>query len=325
MRRATLVSILIFLAAAAAGTAADKYAADWMTYGAGARALGMGGAFVAVADDATAAYWNPAGMPAVERAAVSAMHSYTFNGLAAYDSVFGAYNLGAAGAVGGGLLMFTVDDIPLTDWDDPQSPTRRPVFKGYADWGDYAVYGSYGRELLPKFNVGASGIFIIGHHLGDLEENADSSGQALDVAAKAGPFGPFTLGLNAQNVYSRLKWDTGTVETIPTNVKLGAAYYLPVADWDSEFTLAVGADARFANYGEAAQVSAGDASFDFCGGGEWWYRRTVAVRLGTERSAFAGGVGLATDALGFGMGIDYAFLSDTGLESSHRASASFAF
>jgi hypothetical protein len=320
MRRAILA--VISLAAAAACGAADKYAADWMTYGAGARALGMGGAFVAVADDATAPYWNPAGMPAVERLAVSAMHSYTFNGLAAYDSVFGAYNLGAAGAVGGGMLRFAVDDIKRVEREIPGDPTSRPVFKGYFNSADYAIYGSYGRVMLPWLNVGANAILILGDH--DLE-NADSSGQALDLAVKAGPFGPFTFGLNAQNLYSRLKWDTGTEETIPTNVKLGAAYYLPVADWDSEFTLAVATDGRFAGYGEAAQLAAGEASFDFCGGGEWWYRRTVAVRLGTERSAFAGGVGLATEALGFGMGIDYAFLSDTGLESSHRASASFAF
>jgi hypothetical protein len=323
MRRLLIAAVL--LAGAAGAGAADKYAADWMTYGAGARALGMGGAFVAVADDGTAPYWNPAGMPSVERAAFSAMHSYTFNGLAAYDSIYGAYNLGKYGAVGGGLLMCAVDDMPVTGWDDPQSPNKRPVLKGYANVGDYALYGSYGRKLLPRFNVGASGIFIIGRHLGDFEEGADSSGQALDVAAKAGPFGPFTVGLNVQNIYSNLKWDNGTKETIPTNVKLGGAYRRAVAKWDSEFTLAADCNVKFAGYDFASQLAAGDASFDFCGGAEWWYRRTVALRLGSERSAFAGGVGLAIRTLGASFGIDYAFLSDTGLESSHRASVSAAF
>jgi hypothetical protein len=320
-----LFTAWLVVAAAAATGAADKYAADWMTFGAGARALGMGGAFVAVADDATAPYWNPAGMPSVERAAFSAMHSYTFNGLAAYDSVYGAYNLGRYGAVGGGLLMFVVDDMPITGWDDPNSPTRRPVLEGYADSGDYAFYGSYGRQVLPKLNLGASGIFIMGRHLGDFEEDGDSSGQALDVAAKAGPFGPFTFGLNAQNIYSNLKWDTGTKETIPTNVKVGGAYRHAVPNWDSEFTLAADCNVKFAGYDFASQLAAGNASFDFCGGGEWWYRRTVALRLGSERSALAGGVGLAVRALGSTFGIDYAFLSDTGLESSHRASANVAF
>ncbi len=325
MKRLIISTGFLGIVMAAASGAANKYAADWMTYGAGARALGMGGAFVAVADDATAAYWNPAGMPSVERAAFSAMHSYAFNGLAAYDSVYGAYNLGKYGAVGGGLLMCAVDDIPITDWDNPESPNRRPVLKGYADSGDYAVYGSYGRELFPKLNVGASGIFIIGRHLEDFEEDANSSGQALDVAAMAGPFGPVTVGLNLQNLYSNLGWDTGEKETIPLNAKVGAAYRHLVPQWDSEFTLAADFNVKFAGYEFASQLAAGEASFDFSGGGEWWYRRTVAIRLGSERSAFTGGVGLATRALGLSFGVDYAYLSDTGLESSHRASASVAF
>jgi hypothetical protein len=35
--------------------------------GAGARAMGMGGAFIAIADDATAASWNPSGLAVLER------------------------------------------------------------------------------------------------------------------------------------------------------------------------------------------------------------------------------------------------------------------
>jgi len=41
--------------------------------GSGARALGMGGAFIAVADDATAASWNPGGLIQLERPEVSAV------------------------------------------------------------------------------------------------------------------------------------------------------------------------------------------------------------------------------------------------------------
>ena len=44
--------------------------------GSGARALGMGGAFIAVADDATAASWNPAGLIQVERPEFSAVVDY---------------------------------------------------------------------------------------------------------------------------------------------------------------------------------------------------------------------------------------------------------
>ena len=44
--------------------------------GSGARALGMGGAFVAVADDATAASWNPGGLTQLERPELSLVYSW---------------------------------------------------------------------------------------------------------------------------------------------------------------------------------------------------------------------------------------------------------
>lgn len=43
--------------------------------GSGARAQGMGGAFIAVADDATAASWNPAGLAQLERPEVSLVYN----------------------------------------------------------------------------------------------------------------------------------------------------------------------------------------------------------------------------------------------------------
>src|SRR5438552_4125808 len=52
--------------------------ASFLNYGAGARALGMGGAFYAVADDATAAYWNPAGLPQVQRKELTMMNATLF-------------------------------------------------------------------------------------------------------------------------------------------------------------------------------------------------------------------------------------------------------
>jgi tetratricopeptide (TPR) repeat protein len=50
-------------------------------HGAGDRALAMGGAYGAVADDATAAFWNPGGMGLVPRPIVSAGHSSLYLGI----------------------------------------------------------------------------------------------------------------------------------------------------------------------------------------------------------------------------------------------------
>ncbi|MFH1379308.1 MAG: hypothetical protein ABII23_03405 [bacterium] len=47
--------------------------AAYLKAGVGARALGMGGAFTSIADDPSAAYWNPAGLGTINRLAVSTM------------------------------------------------------------------------------------------------------------------------------------------------------------------------------------------------------------------------------------------------------------
>ncbi len=66
-RSVLILSILL----TSAGTAQD-----WNITGAGARAEGFGGAFIGIADDATAIVWNPAGLGQLERAEVSAVGRY---------------------------------------------------------------------------------------------------------------------------------------------------------------------------------------------------------------------------------------------------------
>ena len=62
IQRFSLIFILIALCCHTVAHAAEKYAGDFLTLGVGARPLGMGGSFAAIADDSTAAYWNPAGL-----------------------------------------------------------------------------------------------------------------------------------------------------------------------------------------------------------------------------------------------------------------------
>ena len=62
MKRAMIVSLALILVLSAVAMADGIGAFSAFKNGVGARALAMGGAFVAVADDATAACWNPAGL-----------------------------------------------------------------------------------------------------------------------------------------------------------------------------------------------------------------------------------------------------------------------
>src|SRR5581483_6616329 len=68
----------------AIGTASSEF----LTVDVGARAVGMGGAFTSIADDATSLYWNPAGLAQIPRAAATFMHE-TYPASISFD--YGAY------------------------------------------------------------------------------------------------------------------------------------------------------------------------------------------------------------------------------------------
>jgi len=70
-------------ALAVIATGAQAQSVDIMSspniVGSGARALGMGGAFIAIADDATAASWNPGGLTQLERPEISLVYDFKWN------------------------------------------------------------------------------------------------------------------------------------------------------------------------------------------------------------------------------------------------------
>jgi hypothetical protein len=93
-----------------------KYSNEFLNIGAGARGLAMGGAQVASAKDATAGYWNPAGLTGIkEQANVNLMHAEYFSGIAKYDYISAAKPIqDNKRALGFSILRFAVDDIPNT-------------------------------------------------------------------------------------------------------------------------------------------------------------------------------------------------------------------
>ena len=73
---------------------AENYTGDFLTNGVGGRALGLGGAYVSIADDATATYWNPAGIAGVsDKYQFCLMHAARRSGLGAFNYVAGTTQL----------------------------------------------------------------------------------------------------------------------------------------------------------------------------------------------------------------------------------------
>ena len=93
-----------------------KYSNEFLNIGAGARGLAMGNAQVASAKDATAGYWNPAGLTGVkDNPNINLMHAEYFAGIAKYE--YGSVAVPVQDnkrTVGFSFLRFAVDDIPNT-------------------------------------------------------------------------------------------------------------------------------------------------------------------------------------------------------------------
>lgn len=102
---------------------AENYTGDFLTNGVGGRALGLGGAYVSIADDATATYWNPAGIASIARRHTEArghaatqlclMHAARRSGLGAFNYVSGVRQIVPNLSVGLSWIRAGIDDIPI--------------------------------------------------------------------------------------------------------------------------------------------------------------------------------------------------------------------
>ena len=85
-----LVILIGFGALVVPPSSAENYTGDFLTNGVGGRALGLGGAYVGIADDVTATYWNPAGLAGVsDKYQFCLMHAARRSGLGAFNYVSG--------------------------------------------------------------------------------------------------------------------------------------------------------------------------------------------------------------------------------------------
>jgi hypothetical protein len=177
-----LVSLNIALIFVLGATAQSrKYSNEFLNIGVGARALGMGNAFTARANDVTSAYWNPAGLTQMEDDfQVGLMHAEYFAGIANYDYGGFATRIDDKSVFGVSVLRFGVDDIPnttqLIDQDGNISYDKVTSFTA----ADYAFLLSYARETnIEGLSIGGNAK-VIYRNVGDF---ANSYGFGIDVSA----------------------------------------------------------------------------------------------------------------------------------------------
>lgn len=293
----------LWLLAAAMGTVSNAFAgggssgtSSLFLLGAGARAVGMGGSFVSIADDASAVFWNPAGLARLSLPELDFSHVTLPEG-SGFDFAGMAYPTVRAGVFAAGFLRVGTDGIFSRD--------TRAVDLGTVDYSENQFLLGYGHPLFKFLNVGGTFKFY-NQSLAGFSANAVGA----DFGILAGPYHGIFLGLNAQDfVASDLKL-INSKESIPRNFKAGLSYLLPSRPAGLGLRLAVDAE-KTENTPVAWHAGAELVCLDY-----------FFLRGGYDRENPTFGLGFVYHRFG----LDYAYKRQPeGLGSSHRFGFSFRF
>ncbi|CAM3250291.1 type IX secretion system outer membrane channel protein PorV [Rhodothermus bifroesti] len=198
------------------------------------RAAGMGNAGVAVADNAYALFWNPAGLAFQPQAVeVSITHSNwlpEFNAGLYYEYLVGRFSLGRWGNMGAHVTLLNMGEH---EWRD-ENNNPLGTFRSY----DVAAGLSYGYQIHDRLALGvglryiysnlASGIEVEGRET----KAGKSFGLDIGLLYRTRPFslggqasGQFSAGFNLNNMGPQIQYSDGAQkDPIPTNIRFGYAF-----------------------------------------------------------------------------------------------------
>ncbi|MDD2571215.1 MAG: hypothetical protein PHN30_01655 [Bacteroidales bacterium] len=181
MKRSIILILLLWTAVLVKLPAQVKYSNEFLSIGAGARLMGMGGAGTALVDDVTAGYWNPSRLNQIDgRMDFGLMHSEYFAGLAKYDYAGAAFRVDPESVIGISFVRFGVDDIPNTlELIDEEGNVRYDRIQNFSA-ADMGLIFSYSRlSPVPGLVLGGNAKLIY-RHTGDF---ASAWGFGLDASA----------------------------------------------------------------------------------------------------------------------------------------------
>ncbi len=201
----------------------------------GARASGMGEAFVAVADDATATFWNTAGLAFQTGREITFMHANWLPQLVSDMSIeFLAYRQRFAslgGTLAANITYFNYGEQTRTG---EQGPEPLGTFRSW----DLAVTLCYGAKISQNVGLGV-GMRYIRSNLAEMGAGAEKgngvgSSFAVDfgVLYKMAFLKGLALGMNLSNMGPKITYvDAAQADPLPTNFKIGLSYQV----LDNEF------------------------------------------------------------------------------------------
>lgn len=216
---------------------------EFLRYGVGGRALGMGHAFTGLADDASSVYWNPAGLMNVPRKEFTSMYTnlfldsrYTYMAVALPRTFVGPHN-----AIGFGWVHLGMSDFDQRDFDNAHI--------GNFDFYDQAFILSGAREFISTWGILNYGLNlkIVNQAFPGVSGYSSTNGWGFgaDIGATFRPINaplfkfvplrwimPLQFGFALQNVLPpSIGIGDGVKDKYPQVFRWGASYRLAMADW----------------------------------------------------------------------------------------------
>ena len=337
MRVLEILVILIVLVAADAQAQDVKYAGDFLQIPVGARALSMGGAYTAIANDESAFHWNPSGVSLVPDKLAGFMYSSEYgtpgSSLANFWQLgftFPMVNLTLAAnwiRLSVGDLLHTPDLTNISVTDEREQMVRE-IFGGQPDYfsdNEDAFVLSIARD--NKFTLDWGWLYYkqqievpIGVNFKIIHQGIGSFGSASGIGIDAGAMlrfslaeflqmpilGKISLGTSVTDIAgTRLNWSTQSTQIIPMEMNGGIAYAQPIsvlhatATLSSDFTIAAPDKPRF--------------------GMDVTYEDNVSLRVGLNRGLFATGAGFNWQKK---VDVNYSLSINDALGPEHRLSFS---
>ena len=169
-------------------------AAPFLSIGQGARAIAMGSAFVAVSDDPSAIFWNPAGIAKTKGVSFMVDHTKWIADIN-YNFMALSYSLGDFGVMGMSFTISDIDEMKVTTVEHPEGTGETFGVT------DAAFSIAWGIQLTDKFSIGFNPKFVY-----QSIWKMSASAIALDMGVQyVTPFDGMILAMSISNFGTKMK------------------------------------------------------------------------------------------------------------------------
>lgn len=274
--------------------------------GIGARAVAMGSSFVSVADDATAIYWNPAGIARIQKSVLSINHTTWLADIGYAEAAYLFHTRFLPGTIGINARSLYMDEQQVRTIFRPEGEGRS------SDSGDMVLGVSYGRSLTDKFSAG-----IGANYLQSSLASYTGSAVVFDFGTLYNTgYRSLRIGMAIQNIGSDMTFIDDQVK-MPTVFRVGMSMNL--YESGSQLVLMAG---DFSHPPDNSERASWGMEYGFK---EFFFLRS-GYQFNSDLETYSVGLGFKlAAALNSEARVDYAYTDMGAMPAVHRVSVDFRF